>query len=96
MFGIGQKATRQRFILLLCAALLLATPLLEAGHQHGDGLAPPDCVQCQFDSGHALAGSIAKQVPPQSSVQATAAGADEILPRDLFAPAIRGPPSIAS
>ena len=88
--------TQHRFVLLFCAALLLATPLLEAGHQHDSGIAQPDCVQCHFEGGQAI----------QAAVSTTATYDIESFsaPRNAIQPvcpkpaslSIRGPPSIAS
>ena len=49
-----KRVNRWRLVLTLVATLLLASQWLEAGHTHDAGLATPDCLQCQLDTGPAL------------------------------------------
>ena len=46
----------QRFLLSLALMLLLAAGIQESTHLHQPGLDTPECVQCQFEPGQAIAG----------------------------------------
>ena len=80
----------------LWAALLLATPLLEAGHEHGAGLQAPDCVQCQFEGSKPVAGAHASPLIPSIAGTAELGHVESLPAREPVAPAIRGPPVLSS
>jgi len=77
----------------LLLALFLGAQLELAAHLHADGNPVGDCVQCQFDSGHAAVPTAvrAAPAPPLSALPGRVAVRPRVNSR--YRPNPRGPPT---
>lgn len=84
-----------RTLTALSLALFLGAQFALAGHLHADDALVADCLQCQFDRGHAAIGVFSSAADaPRSSVVTTYAVAAPYLCACYRLPA-RGPPAIS-